>query len=184
MSFRSPFRPAQCATDRGSGSSPRGFLTQVDDFAKGFGVLFSTGVSPARARPNTAGERSSCAALARQQQLPRRNCRASIRTGRRLMRHTILPKTRATIAPGRRDQVARRPGASWRSARCSGLLFGLPLTPESGGPSPVIAARVAPADRRVLRRRELSYAEQDVDRCHPSGRNPGRGGPRQPCRRI
>lgn len=106
------------------------------------------------------------------------------RTGRRLMRQTPVPNSHAATAPGRCDMFAPLPATRSGSASRLGLPFGLPLTPESGGPSRYPAVRPAPADRRALRRQEFSDAQQDVDRCHPSGRNPGRGGPRQSSRRV
>lgn len=100
------------------------------------------------------------------------------RTGRRLMRQTQLPISAAAKSPTRAIMAHRLFARPERAKRIESS-FGLPLTPESGGPSPNPAARLAPADRRAFRRREFSNAKQDVDRCHPSGRNPGRGGPRQ-----
>ena len=113
-------------------------------------------------------------------------CRQRVQTGRRLMRQTVLPTmVHGTIAPMRGESPARRlapPGS--RSARRPGLRFGLPLTPESGGPSRQPAARYALTVIRVRRRHEFQNAQQNVDRCHPSGRDPGRCGPRQSRRRI
>jgi hypothetical protein len=113
-------------------------------------------------------------------------CRQHVQTGRRLMRQTVLPtRIHGIIAPTRSESFARRlaPAGS-RSARRQGLRFGLPLTPESGGPSRHRAAQYARALHRARRRQELQNAQQDVDRCHPSGRDPGRCGPRQSRRRI
>jgi len=63
------------------------------------------------------------------------------------MRQTVLPtKIHGRTAPTRSESSARRfaPQGS-RSDRRPVLRFGLPLTPESGGPSRHPAARYAPA---------------------------------------
>jgi hypothetical protein len=113
-------------------------------------------------------------------------CRQHVQTGRRLMRQTVLPtKIHGTIAPERSESFARRfAPVGHRSARRQGLRFGLPLTPESGGPSRHRAAQYARAMHRARRRQEFQNAQQDVDRCYPPGRDPGRRGPRQSRRRI
>ena len=113
-------------------------------------------------------------------------CRQRVQTGRRLMRQTVL----RIIIPGRfasmRSQgfVRRGDRTGLRSARRPGLRFGLPLTPESGGPSRLPAAQPAPRVRRACRHQEFKNAKQNVDRCHPPGRDPGRCGPWQPRRRV
>ena len=63
------------------------------------------------------------------------------------MRQTVLPtKIHGTIAPERSESFARRfAPVGHRSARRQGLRFGLPLTPESGGPSRHRAAQFARA---------------------------------------
>jgi len=112
-------------------------------------------------------------------------CRQRVQTGRRLMRQTVLPTMiHGRNAPPRSESCARRfaPPVS-RSAGRPGLRFGLPLTPESGGPSRHPAAPYALAIR-ALRCQEYQNAQQNVDRRHPPGRDPGRCGPRQSSRRI
>ena len=113
-------------------------------------------------------------------------CRQRVQTGRRLMRQTVLStKIPGKTAPMRSHRSARRfasPGS--RSARRALSRFGLPLTPESGGPSPLPAARNARTVRRDRRLQELQNAQQNAYRCHPSGGDPGRRGPRQSRRRI
>jgi hypothetical protein len=108
------------------------------------------------------------------------------RRANRLMRQTVLPtNTPQTIATTRGGSSARRfVPVGMGSARRRDLRFGLPLTPESGGPSRHRAAQFARAMLRARRLQELQNAQQDVDRCHPPGRDPGRRGPRQPRRRI
>jgi len=101
-------------------------------------------------------------------------------TGRRSMRQTVMPtgvlfRTSATTAK-RRESFPRRSLLGLNSAWCPGRRFGLPLTPESGGPSCLPAARFALAATRAVRRQEPSHAQQNVDRCHPPGRDPGRRG--------
>ena len=112
-------------------------------------------------------------------------CRQRVQTGRRLMRQTVLPTMIQGNAPTRSESCARRltPRGS-RSAGRPGLRFGLPLTPESGGPSRHPAARHARTAIRARRREELPNAQQNANRCHPPGRNPGRRGPRQSRRGI
>jgi hypothetical protein len=107
-------------------------------------------------------------------------------TGRRLMRQTVLPtQPCGTTAPTRSHRSARHHVLSAsRSARCSSLRFGLPLTPESGGPSRSPAAQYALTAIRARRLQEFQNAQQNVDRCHPPGRDPGRCGPRQSRRRV
>jgi len=113
-------------------------------------------------------------------------CRQRVQTGRRLMRQTVL----RIIIPGRfasmRSQgfVRRGDRTGIRSARRPGLRFGLPLTPESGGPSRLPAAQPAPRVRRARRHQEFKNAKQNVDRCHSPGRDPGRCGPWQSRRRV
>ena len=108
-------------------------------------------------------------------------------TGRRLMRQTVLPtKIQGRPASTRNDDSSARrfiPRTSG-SARRSRLRFGLPLTPESGGPSRPPTARSALSVPRARRRQEFQNAQQNVDRCHPPGGDPGRCGPRQSRRRI
>ena len=60
------------------------------------------------------------------------------------MRQTVLPtRIHGTIAPMRGETLARRTvPAGPRSARRQDLRFGLPLTPESGGPSRHRAAQL------------------------------------------
>jgi hypothetical protein len=113
-------------------------------------------------------------------------CRQCVQTGRRLMRQTVLPTMiHGRSTPTRSESSARRPAPlRSRSDRRPGLRFGLPLTPESGGPSRHPAARYALTVIRARRRQEFQNAQQNVDRCHPSGRNPGCRGPRQSRRRI
>jgi len=113
-------------------------------------------------------------------------CRQRVQTGRRLMRQTVLP----IMIPGRfasmRSQgfSRRSDRTGLRSARRAELRFGLPLTPESGGPSRLPAAQPAPRARRACRHQEFKNAKQNVDRCHPPGRDPGRRGPWQSRRRV
>jgi hypothetical protein len=112
-------------------------------------------------------------------------CRQRVQTGRRLMRQTVLPTMIQANAPTRSESSARRfAELGSRSARRPGLRFGLPLPPESGGPSRHPAARHTRTAIRARRRQELPNAQQNANRCHPPGRDPGRCGPRQPRRRI
>jgi hypothetical protein len=107
-------------------------------------------------------------------------------TGRRVMRHTMLP----TESQGRPAPVRSDRSASCLAPLEIGLVgrpqsrFGLPLTPESGGPSRHPSARSALTATRARRLQELQNAEQNVDRCHSPGRDPGRRGPRQSRRRV
>ena len=106
-------------------------------------------------------------------------------TGRRLMRQTVLPTITGKITPMRSARLARRSNSGRaRSARRANLRFGLPLTPESGGPSRHPAAQNLRAVPRARRRQEFQNAQQDAYRCHPPGGDPGRRGPRQSRRRI
>jgi hypothetical protein len=106
-------------------------------------------------------------------------------TGRRLMRQTVLPSQfLGPSAPMRSDSSARRRPRQLRMARRLGLRFGLPLTPESGGPSRHPSAQSAPAAKRARRLQEFQNAEQNVDRCHPPGGDPGCRGPWQSRRRV
>ena len=106
-------------------------------------------------------------------------------TGRRLMRQTVLPSQFCgPSAPMRSDSSARRRPRQLRGARRLGLCFGLPLTPESGGPSRHPSAPSAPTAIRVRRLQEFQNAEQNVDRCHPPGGDPGCRGPWQSRRRV
>jgi hypothetical protein len=106
-------------------------------------------------------------------------------TGRRLMRQTVLPTITGKITPMRSACLARRSNsARARSARRANLRFGLPLTPESGGPSRHAAAQNLRAVLRARRRQEFQNAQQDAYRCHPPGGDPGCRGPRQSRRRI
>jgi hypothetical protein len=106
-------------------------------------------------------------------------------TGRRLMRQTVLPALQGKISPMRGASRARRcRSPETCSARRSTTRFGLPLTPESGGPSRQPAVQLARAALRARRRQELQNAQQDAYRCHPPGGDPGRRGPRQSRRRI
>jgi hypothetical protein len=106
-------------------------------------------------------------------------------TGRRLMRQTVLPTIPEKIPPMRSVSFARRcPSRETCSARREGLRFGLPLTPESGGPSRHPAVRYARAAPRASRCEEFQNAQQDAYRCHPPGGDPGCRGPRQSRRRV
>jgi hypothetical protein len=137
-------------------------------------------------------------------------CRQRVQTGRRLMRQTVLPTmSHGEIAPTPGQCPARRfdsvesrsarrlvpafPKSATRTRRlrrrdfgsaAPGLRFGLPLTPESGGPSRHAAARNARTVLRARRRQELQNAQQNAYRCHPPGGDPGGRGPRQSRRRI
>ena len=121
-----------------------------------------------------------------QQKTRRRLLPQRVQTGRRLMRQTVVPtKIHGTTAPTRSVSSARRFAPNgFRSDRRPGLRFGLPLTPESGGPSRHPAARYALTVIRARRRQESQNAQQNVDRCYPPGRDPGRRGQRQSRRRI
>jgi hypothetical protein len=106
-------------------------------------------------------------------------------TGRRLMRQTVLPSQFCgPSAPMRSDSSTRRCPLRLRLARRLGLRFGLPLTPESGGPSRHRPAQFAPPAKRVRRLQEFKNAEQNADRCHPPGGDPGCRGPWQSRRRV
>ena len=111
--------------------------------------------------------------------------RPMFHTGRRLMRQTVPTESDGQFAT-LRSQTPVRLVSPWgsRSHRREMLRFGLPLTPESGGPSRHPAAPSAPTVKCARRRQEFQYAQQDVDRCHSPGRDPGRRGPRQSRRRI
>jgi hypothetical protein len=185
-SFRSPPQPAQRAADKEgrfrarAASGPRLPSCSRDGFRHGRTDY------PGRKVPICdAGERFG-AAPGLQRQTRRPFCRQRVQTGRRLMRQTLLPTMiHDRTAPMRSESSARRfvpPGS--RSARRPGLRFGLPLTPESGGPSRHPAAPYARTAIRARRRQEPQNAQQNVDRCHPSGRDPGRCGPRQSRRGI
>ena len=80
-------------------------------------------------------------------------CRQRVQTGRRLMRQTVLPTMiHGRIAPTHSENSARRFASKGsRSAGRPGLRFGLPLTPESGGPSRRPAARYARTAIRAYR---------------------------------
>ncbi len=109
----------------------------------------------------------------------------TFQTGRRLMRQTVLPTRTSGTSASRSQRSVRwtdRPATG--SARCTGMRFGLPLTPESGGPSRQPTAPSALPAPRARRRQEFQNAQQDVDRRHPPGRNPGCRGPRQSRRRV
>ena len=106
-------------------------------------------------------------------------------TGRRLMRQTVLPELQGKISPMRGASHARLcRSRETCSVRRSTMRFGLPLTPESGGPLRHPAVRFARAALRGRRRQEFQNAQQDAYRCHPPGGDPGRRGPRQSRRRI
>ena len=106
-------------------------------------------------------------------------------TGRRLMRQTVLPSQFfGPSASMRSDSSARRRPRQLRGTRRLGLRFGLPLTPESGGPSRHPSVPSAPMAIRVRRRQEFQNAEQNVDRCHPPGGDSGCRGPWQSRRRV
>ena len=176
---------ASAARGRSGGtvSSPSGVRSQVTFFQGGL-RHFMTDYSGPRAEYAAAGGRL-IATPGHQRQTRRRLCRPRVQTGRRLMRQTEMPtRTPARYAPMRSESSARRLVAGSRSTRRPGLRFGLPLTPESGGPSRHPAARHAHVALRALRRQELQNAQQDVDRCHPPGRDPGCRGSRQSRRRI
>jgi hypothetical protein len=141
-------------------------------------------LNPKGAVRNTQGERAR-AMPGQQQLIEGRPRRPMFHTGRRLMRQTVPTNSEGPFATLRSDNSARRfgppaSGSARRERRC----FGLPLTPESGGPSRHPAALMAPTVNRARRRQELRHAQQDVDRCHPPGRDPGRRGPRQSRRRV
>jgi hypothetical protein len=182
--FPIPPRPAQRAADKErrfparAASGPRLPSCSRDGFRNGI-----AGYPAARRRYAVAGERLG-ATPGLQRQTRRRFCRQCVQTGRRLMRQTVLPTIPGKIAPRRSESSARRFAPGSRSAGRPGLRFGLPLTPESGGPSRHPAAPYALAAVRARRRQEFQNAQQNVDRCHPPGRDPGRCGPRQPSRRI
>ena len=183
--FPIPPRPAQRAADpegrfrARAASAPRSLSCSQGGFRR-----FMTEYFGLKADIRAAGERFG-AVPGRQRQTRRRLCRQRVQTGRRLMRQTEMPtRTDARIAPMRSESFARRPASGSRSAGRPGLRFGLPLTPESGGPSRHPAARHALAVMRALRRQESQNAQQNVDRCHPPGRDPGCRGARQSRRRI
>jgi hypothetical protein len=122
-----------------------------------------------------------------QQQETRRPLAANVfHTGRRVMRQTMLPtEPQGRPARMRSDcSTSRLAPLEIGSQRRSQSRFGLPLTPESGGPSRQSSVPSALTTIRDRRRQELQNAEQNVDRCHTPGRDPGRRGPRQSRRRI
>ena len=182
--FPIPPQPAQRAADKEwrfparAASGPRLPPCSRDGFRNGVADY------PGRKAPICgAGERLG-ATPGLQRQTRRHFCRQCVQTGRRLMRQTVLPTILGRIAPKRSESSARRFAPGSRSAGRPGLRFGLPLTPESGGPSRHPAAPYALAVIRARRRQEFQNAQQNVDRCHPPGRDPGRCGPRQSRRRI
>ena len=186
--FRSPLSPARCAAARWSGASPGGGTVLGYHHVSGTVLTAAQPVTrslnPKGAVRNTQGERAR-AMPGQQQLIEGRPRRPMFHTGRRLMRQTVPTNSEGPFATLRSDNSARRfgPPAS-DSARRERRRFGLPLTPESGGPSRHPAALMAPTVNRARRRQELRHAQQDVDRCHPPGRDPGRRGPRQSRRRV
>jgi hypothetical protein len=183
--FPIPPRPAQRAADKEgrfrarAASCPRllslsgdSFSTRHDRLSGPQGLICDDWQAPWRGAGLSAKTRRPFAA-------------DDVQTGRRLMRQTVLPTTIQGInAPTRSESLARRVPAGSHSARRLWLRFGLPLTPESGGPSRHPAARYALAVNRGSRRHEFQNAQQNVDRRHAPGRDPGRCGPRQSSRRI
>src|SRR3979411_1067145 len=150
--FPIPPQPAQRAADKErrfrarAASSPRLPSSSRDSFRHGI-----TDYPDRRVRYAMAGERFG-AAPGFQRQTRRRLFAANVfQTGRRLMRQTVLPtKIHRTIAPTRSESSARRIASRRsRSAWRPGLRFGLPLTPESGGPSRHPAARYALTETRA-----------------------------------
>jgi hypothetical protein len=179
-------RPAQRAADKEAVSSPSGVRSQVTTLFQGRLQTWHDRLSGPQG-PICDGRR----ALRRRVGLSAIDKAALFaanvfQTGRRLMRQTVLPtKIHRTIAPTRSESSARRIASlRSRSAWRPGLRFGLPLTPESGGPSRHPAARYALTETRARRRHEFQNAQQNVDRCYPPGRDPGRCRPRQSRRRV
>jgi hypothetical protein len=185
--FPIPPQPAQRAADTERRSSPSGVRSQVT-------ILFQGRLQTRHNRlsgPQGADMRWPASALALCRAFSDRQggafcCRQCVQTGRRLMRQTVLPTTiQGRTAPTRSESSARRSASpESRSERRPVLRFGLPLTPESGGPSRHPAARYALTVIRARRRQESQNAQQNVDRCYPPGRDPGRRGPRQSRRRV
>ena len=184
--FPIPPRPAQRAADKErrfrarAASGPRLPSCSRDDFRHGITDY------PDRTGPMWDGRRAPWRRAGSSAQDKTAFCRQRVQTGRRLMRQTVLPTMiHGRIAPTRSESSARRvaPTGS-RSARRPGLRFGLPLTPESGGPSRHPAALYALTVIRARRRHEFQNAQQNADRCYPPGRDPGRCGPRQSRRRV
>jgi hypothetical protein len=182
--FPIPPRPAQRAADKErrfrarAASGPRLPSCSRDGFRNGKTDYWA-------ARPDMRWPASALAPRRAFSDRAAPFCRQNVQTGRRLMRQTVMPTMiHGRNAPPRSESSARRfaPPDS-RSARRLGLCFGLPLTPESGGPSRHPAAPYALATR-APRRQEYQNAQQNVDRRHPPGRDPGRSGPRQSGRRI
>ena len=101
----------------------------------------------------------------------RHPCRQHVQTGRRLMRQTVLPtKFPERIAPTRSESSARRVvPVGQRSARRTRLRFGLPLTPESGGPSRHPAAQFARATAHAPAAAKSSKMPNKmlIDATHP-----------------
>ena len=184
--FCSPQRPARCAAARRNGASSGGGRFPATTVSGT--VLTATRpvthplnpegavLDPGRARTRHAWPAATDYGRPR---------RPMFHTGRGLMRQTVPTNSEGPFATLRSENPARRCGPEASdSARRERRRFGLPLTPESGGPSRHPAARYAPTVNRARRRQELRHAQQDVDRCHPPGRDPGRRGPRQSRRRV
>jgi hypothetical protein len=185
--------PAQArGPQEGSGSSPSGIRWPVPSFGCRSDEAMHLDTGPRRGPQVISRARSERQHLTLNTRLSATRDKAApsaasmFQTGRRLMRQILLPiKSHGQSAPERSDSSARRPRPqSFDLERRALLRFGLPLTPESGGPSRRPTALLALTAPRVRRRQEFQNAQQDVDRCHPPGRDPGRRGPRQSRRRI
>lgn len=176
---------ARCAAGKRGGSSPSGsprlFYVPGTAFERRHSPVFgprrgSYQISAKRFGAKPGLQRATRAAPAAK----------LFQTGRRVMRQTVLPtELSGKTAPMRSSSsVFRRLPLRSRSARRSRLRFGLPLTPESGGPSRYPAAHFALTAIRASRLQEFQNAEQNVDRCHSPGRDPGCRGPWESRRRI
>jgi hypothetical protein len=185
--FSGPPQPAQRAADKErrfrarAASGPRSPSCSRD--GSRFGL---TDYRAAGLRYAMAGGRLGAAPGCQRERQGGAFCRQHVQTGRRLMRQTVLPtKIQGRIASTRSESSARRfQSLGFRSAGRPGLRFGLPLPPESGGPSRHPAAQYARTVIRARRRQEFQNAQQNAHRCHPPGRDPGGRGPRQSRRRI
>lgn len=83
-----------------------------------------------------------------------------LQSGRRSMRLSLKPTDRSTISQPERLLAFRseRRRQGWRAAAG----FGLPITPESGGPLRHPSARPSRGALRKLRRQECSNAQQNA----------------------
>jgi hypothetical protein len=180
--FRSLYGQRSARLTRRGGSSPSGVRPRVT-FVRGQFLTRQNRLPDRKVPIRPAGFIAMPVPSARDKRCFRRQ---SVQTGRRLMRQTVLPTPiQSRTATMRGESPARHLALRGsRSARRTALRFGLPFTPESGGPSRYQAAQYARAVIRACRRQESPNAQQNVDRRHSPGRDPGGRGPRQSRRRV